>query len=617
MKLAKILLILVILISNYSYTQCSNCASNYPSATQSTTSNSLVNVTTCAYGGDYANYNVTSGETYTWTTCGDTDFDTQLTLTSSGCGGTNLAYNDDDCGVQSTITWTATFTGVVTLLVSEYSCSTNSTCMTVQWACTSCGGGGGSAPPNDDPCNATPLTVNASCVNTTGTNVDATGSSGVPAPGCANYNGGDVWYSVVVPASGSVDVEMSDAGGFTDGGMAAYSGTCGSLSLITCDDDGGSGLFSQISLTGQTPGSTIWFRVWEYGNNNFGDFSICATEPVPPTSCGDSGSTAGTNDFCSTPATLTQQAGTFSSTTSATYSADLPGNVNALFCGSIENNSWYQFTASSATETFDFTSITNCSTGWGVQAEVFEVTYDVIGCCTGFTSMSNCFNPGTASTGTVTATGLTPGQDYMLMIDGWGGDACDFSVSGWTGINILPVNIISLLGYTKENKNLLTWTTASEENNDYFIIEKSFDGKKYEKVGIVNGNGNSSSKIDYEFKDSDINHKTTYYKLFQVDFNGDKKYLGVIVLTREFNDIAIYPNPAKDQLNFKFDKIDKQQYSIEYIDVTGRVVEETLMLNNSNVVKSKIFESLNKGYYIVRITDQNGNVVKTSKLIKN
>ncbi|MBL7900205.1 MAG: hypothetical protein JNJ99_16840, partial [Crocinitomicaceae bacterium] len=92
---------------------------------------------------------------------------------------------------------------------------------------------------NDNPCSATVLTVGATCSYTNSTNAGATASSGVPAPGCASYSGGDVWFQVTVPASGNLIVD-SNTGVVTDGGMALYSGTCGSVSLITCNDDGSS-----------------------------------------------------------------------------------------------------------------------------------------------------------------------------------------------------------------------------------------------------------------------------------------------------------------------------------------------------------------------------------------
>ncbi len=150
-------------------------------------------------------------------------------------------------------------------------------------------------PTNDDPCDAIPLTVNNSCNFETYTNAGATASSGVPAPGCANYNGGDVWFSVVVPCQGNVVIDTDDDG-ITDGGMAVYSGDCGNLTLIDCDDDGSSnGLMPYLSLTGLTPGETIYIRIWEYGNDNQGSFNICVTTPPPP---GPGGSCLTAQPFC-------------------------------------------------------------------------------------------------------------------------------------------------------------------------------------------------------------------------------------------------------------------------------------------------------------------------------
>jgi subtilisin-like proprotein convertase family protein len=133
----------------------------------------------------------------------------------------------------------------------------------------------GQAPANDDCAGAIPLTVGSTCNFTQYSNANATASA-VANPGCASYSGGDVWFSAVVPLSGSLIFD-SNTGIVTDGGMALYSGTCGALTLLACDDDGSAnGLMPSLSQTGLTPGSTVYIRFWEYGNNNNGTFSLCA-----------------------------------------------------------------------------------------------------------------------------------------------------------------------------------------------------------------------------------------------------------------------------------------------------------------------------------------------------
>lgn len=136
-------------------------------------------------------------------------------------------------------------------------------------------------PANDEPCNAITLTATSSCTYQTFTNENATGSLNVPAPGCANYAGGDVWFQVTVPPGGALLFDTQE-GVMLDGGMAIYSGTCGNLTLIDCDDDDSqNGLMSFIAAGGLTPGSTIWIRMWEYGGDDNGTFGICVTIPPP------------------------------------------------------------------------------------------------------------------------------------------------------------------------------------------------------------------------------------------------------------------------------------------------------------------------------------------------
>ena len=152
------------------------------------------------------------------------------------------------------------------------------------------------APANDNPCEAIALTATTTCNYVTYTTASATGTTGVPAPGCANYQGGDVWFTVVVPCDGRLIID-TQTGVMTDGGMAAYRGTCGNLQLIQCDDDGSpNGLMPQLSLSSLTPGSTIYLRVWEYGNDNPGTFGICVSIPPPPS---QGASCFGGQPFCS------------------------------------------------------------------------------------------------------------------------------------------------------------------------------------------------------------------------------------------------------------------------------------------------------------------------------
>jgi hypothetical protein len=138
------------------------------------------------------------------------------------------------------------------------------------------------APANDECGSATALTVGGtySAQLTNGTNIGATDSTQAAPTTCFGFAGGDVWYTVVVPASGSLTIETGDSTtGATglDTVITIYSGDCNQLTQIDCDDDGATtGAYSLKSLTGLTAGSTLYIRVYEYNDDNAGGFAISA-----------------------------------------------------------------------------------------------------------------------------------------------------------------------------------------------------------------------------------------------------------------------------------------------------------------------------------------------------
>ena len=137
------------------------------------------------------------------------------------------------------------------------------------------------AVPNDDCETAFPLTAGGSFNDfpMTATNAGATKTIGPPNPTCATFAfGGDVWFSVVVPADGNITIETQDDPGspLIDTGMTVFTGDCTAMTALGCSDDEGVDAFSKLILSGLVPGSTIYARVWEYANDTIGTFRISA-----------------------------------------------------------------------------------------------------------------------------------------------------------------------------------------------------------------------------------------------------------------------------------------------------------------------------------------------------
>ncbi|MBW7868419.1 MAG: gliding motility-associated C-terminal domain-containing protein [Brumimicrobium sp.] len=339
------------------------------------------------------------------------------------------------------------------------------------------------APTNDEPCNAISLpTVTSACNYSRFTNVGATqtpvGNAPTPThtptdPGCETgsttgytTNAGDVWFKVVVPPSGTIHVTMEPnigTGAATDGVMALYTGTCSSLTQIAYSNDHScyptslaspnSKLMPFITKSGLTPGSTVYIRFWNWGSSSKGQFGLCVTDA--------------TNDNCSDALYICDING-YKGTTGAYYTADRPGNMrgncetnnpptytytpgvdqggifglwtNPLYKSpnldvQIDNNSWIRFTAAATTAVLNV-NIGDCYRGKGIQMQVFAANN-----CASFTPVSEFKE--SASQFTLTANGLTVGNDYILMIDGFAGDICNYTISANSGVQFPSINPVS------------------------------------------------------------------------------------------------------------------------------------------------------------------------------
>jgi len=243
---------------------------------------------------------------------------------------------------------------------------------------------------NDECAGAIALAVGGTCSYSGYTNAGATASAGVPAPGCANYLGGDVWFSAVVPANGHLIID-TQTGVITDAGMAIYSGACGALTLIECDDDDSpNGNMSMIDRTGLTPGATIYIRIWEYGNDGNGTFSICVYSPVVPVIDDCPGTTLTPGATCSWTAGTT--AGATETMTGCT------GNAN--------DDVWYNFVATQVNHVIDVD-------GNGDFDAVVELFSGNCGTLISITCMDLGFDGDLES---IDATGLTLGNTYYIRV---------------------------------------------------------------------------------------------------------------------------------------------------------------------------------------------------------
>lgn len=406
---------------------------------------------------------------------------------------------------------------------------------------------------NDACAGAIPVPVGAGgiCSEVTGSNTGAS-DSGVAAPSCANYQGGDVWYSVTVPASGNITfaTDYSDVNSLTDIGMAIYSGPCGSLSEIDCDDDGGNGLMSSISASGLTPGSTVYVRVWEFGNDVQGNFDLCFSEPVPSL----------TNQDCVTAAPICTTASFGGNSDGAGGIVDLNDSNEDCLSGGEHQTSWlyleittagdFMFTISpdNGSDDYDFAvwhypggvgqscppangTVTRCSFGAGAG---FGSSYDT-GLDDG--TVVGGAGPGDQSEGAggdnwVDEIPVAVGDAILLVIDNFSSTTSpytlDFTGNAGLDCTILPSEYISYYAQANGLDNEIKWVTLSEQNSDYFTVQHSVNGKDWTTIGTVKAATNSSEKQYYGIQHFDAPRRVNYYRMNQTDIDGKSSSYKVV-----------------------------------------------------------------------------------------
>jgi len=191
-------------------------------------------------------------------------------------------------------------------------------------------------------------------------------------------------------------------------------------------------------------------------------------------------------------------------------------------------------------------------------------------------------------------------------------DACgSYAASGPITASVscpLPVKLISFEGSSAGSRNILTWATSSEEDNDYFQIEKSSDGKNFTPIGQVSGEGTTSTQHTYKYTDNNPANGVNYYRLKQVDFNGAAHYSNTIVLDNASSDaanIAVYPNPNNG--SFSVELMNPGPYTLEVTDLQGQRVYYTSGTSAPEIVK---VNGLTQGLYIVQVTIDNQVITK-------
>jgi hypothetical protein len=184
----------------------------------------------------------------------------------------------------------------------------------------------------------------------------------------------------------------------------------------------------------------------------------------------------------------------------------------------------------------------------------------------------------------------------------------------------LSVVIAAFTGEPTNNGNLVEWSTTTEINNDFFEVEATEDGEHYRTVGklIGSGIGTFRETKNYSLMDEAANFGTTIYRLKQVDVDGKVSYPSTVAVNRKgTNDITVAPNPFKNDLKININVDEQGTYNFNFGDALGKNYSiQKELIKGYNQLNVDLSTTLQSGFYILKITNQVGEVINTTKIIK-
>ena len=205
-----------------------------------------------------------------------------------------------------------------------------------------------------------------------------------------------------------------------------------------------------------------------------------------------------------------------------------------------------------------------------------------------------CSDAAVQTNGNNSATGLTGFSPFQL--------------SG--GAIVLPVKLLSLVALPQNNNSInVTWATATELNNAYFDLERSTDGKQFEAITRIAGNGTTNALHHYSFLDTKPATGINYYRLRQIDYDGKATVSPVVsaVLTQQNANLVINGNPVADELHATLTAETATTLTVALFAIDGKLIQtQTIAAQAGRNEITANTANLPQGSYLLKVTNERG-----------
>lgn len=176
---------------------------------------------------------------------------------------------------------------------------------------------------------------------------------------------------------------------------------------------------------------------------------------------------------------------------------------------------------------------------------------------------------------------------------------------GSTSANPLPVTLTYLNADCSDTGVEVKWQTASENNSDFYTVERSLDGQNWNEIAVKIAAGNSTTLLNYSIIDEDRMAGTRYYRLNQVDKNGANAVYGPISSSCTFYEMAVtvFPNPASSNVTIAVQTPTAGMVELNIHAMDGKLIaHSSAMIESGSTALPFNLEGNKSGVYLVSIT---------------
>jgi hypothetical protein len=634
---------------------CSNavavtCGNSYSGTTVNSTTTGETTLPACGTaptaGGVWYVY-TGNGSTVTAALCSGTSYDTKINVYSgSGCGASLascVTSNDDGCGVQSTVTFVTAVGTNYYILVNGFSSATGTFSLGIT-CCT----------PGVPAC----ATLNSPADGATG--VAQCGSLTWTAPatsGCTSVDSYDVYFGTVNPPPFYSNTTATSLAVSTNASTVYYwqirpknssgsaagctvrsftSAASGNPQYTMVDDAASPSPYNCVSLTTNTNDQRgcAWDMnsVLNFGANFSYDFTVnlgssdagadgmafvMQNDPQGRCKCGTAGGSLGAGGILNSVIVEIdtylnyEDRDDFSTNFIGCSGAEDPDHLDIWLGGTINPNLDFSCDATGAGErpaTPVAVRLQNGGSNYNIENGLNHILR------ISWTSGTNTLTAAIMNTALTTTYGTISSTFNPLTVFGTNTPYFGFTASTG-GLNnsqsfcnpaiLLPVELMSFNTYCYENYRKIYWSTASENDNAFFTLERSVDGIHFEVLEVIAPPGIKTSHADYEVLDQEQLSGTVYYRLSQTDHNGISQTFDVIASSCQEKNLQLgIENLSQhgNELHLEYNTAGEAGHRLGIYDYTGRIVMEKDLSPEKGLNAEKIqVGSLSAGMYMVHL----------------